>query len=34
MERSNAYARLPGIKPKRRGKAIKCENIFGRYSHI
>ena len=33
-ERSNDYARQPGLKLKRRGKAIKCENIFGRYSHI
>ena len=33
-ERSNAYARQPGSKLKQRGKAIKCENIFGRYSHI
>ncbi len=27
-------ARQPGLKLKRRGKAIKCENIFGRYSHV
>jgi hypothetical protein len=33
-ERSNACAKPLGSKLKRRGKAIKCENIFGRYSHI
>ena len=33
-KRSNAYARQPGLKLKRRGKAIKCANIFGRYSHV
>jgi len=33
-ERSNAYARQLGSKLKRRGKAIKCENIFSPYSHV
>ena len=33
-ERSSAYARQLGSKLKQRGKAIKCENIIGRYSHI
>ena len=31
---SSAYARLPGLKLEQRGKAIKCENILGRYSQI
>jgi len=33
-ERSNAYARQPGLKLKQRGKAVKCENILVRYPHI
>ena len=33
-ERSTAYARQPGLKLKRLGKAIKCENIDQTYSHV
>ena len=29
-----AYARRPGLKLKRRGEDINCENTYGRYSHI
>ena len=33
-ERSSAFVRQLGSKLKQRGKAIKRENIIGRYSHV